>query len=148
MNSLPRRMPTGIDESDGEHADRQGGDRAAQGDVDEGLVDGADQARDRVVGLAADLAADQQVAQRGREGDAQQRRGEHDEGLGVGERLEEAAGLALEAEDGDERDGDDQQREEDRGGDLAGGLGEELAGARGSRGFWGRARGACGRPRS
>ena len=88
-----------------------------------------------MVFFAADLAADQEVAQGRGEGDAEQRRGEHDEGLGVGEWFEEAAGLALEAEDGDEGDGDDQQGEEDRGGDLAGGGGEELAALAGAHVF-------------
>ena len=54
------------------------------------------------------------VTQRRRERDREQRREQHDEGLGVGERLEQPPRLAVQREDRQERHRDDQQREEDR----------------------------------
>ena len=51
-------------------------------------------------------------AQRGVERDGQERRDDHRQRLGVGERLEQAPFLRLEREDGQERDRDDEQREE------------------------------------
>ena len=75
--------------------------------------------------LGRDLAADEQVLQRRRERDRQQRRDQHHERLRVGERLEEAPGLAGEREDRQERHRDDEQREEDRRRHLLGRLDQE-----------------------
>jgi len=76
--------------------------------------------------LGADPSADEEVAKRGREGDGEQGREEHHEGLRIGERPEEPARLPVQCEDRQERDGDDEQREEDGRGDLSRGLGEQL----------------------
>ncbi len=65
--------------------------------------------------------------------DKQRRRG-HGEGLGVGERLEQPALLRFQGEDGQERHGDDEKAEEERGTHLDRGfdhdLGPRLAGRR------------------
>ena len=76
--------------------------------------------------LGADLSPDQDVAQGRGEGDGEDRRDEHHEGLGVGERLEEAPRLAGQGEDRQEGDGDDEQREEDGRGHLTRRFGQEL----------------------
>jgi hypothetical protein len=95
--------------------------------VHEGLVEADDEARDRMLLLRVDLPANEHVPQRRREGDGEQRRDEHHEGLGVGERLEEAPRLAGQGEHGQEGHRDDEEGKEDRGGDLLGRLGEQLA---------------------
>ncbi len=97
-----------------EQPDRDRRLRPPERDVHERLVEADEEARDRVLLLGRDLAADEDVLQRRRERDRQQRRDQHDERLRVGERLEEAPGLAGQREDRQERDRDDEQREEDR----------------------------------
>ena len=49
---------------------------------------------------------------------ARHRGDEHGQGLGIGQRLEQTAFLGLEGQDRKERDGDDQEGEEARTGDL------------------------------
>ena len=94
--------------------------------MDEGLVKRADHARDWVFGLGVNLAAEEEVAERRRHSHREEGRREHDEGLCIRQGLEEATSLSREAEDWQERDGDDAEREEDRRRDLAGRLAEQL----------------------
>ena len=103
---------------EGEGTDEDRRDRAPQSHVDERPVHRDDGSRHRMVGFALDSAAQEKVAQRGRQRDAEHRGGDHDEGLGVRERLEEPATLTVQSEDRNERNGDDEQREEDGGRDL------------------------------
>ena len=60
--------------------------------------------------------------QDGNQRDGKQRREKHREGLGEGQRLKEPSGLSFQREDRDERDGDDQQRKEERAAHLARGM--------------------------
>ena len=76
--------------------------------------------------LRHDAAAHEQDHQRRHQRHRQQCRRRHGEGLGVGERLEQAAFLRLQREDRKERHGDDQEAEEQRRTDLDGGLDQHL----------------------
>ncbi len=76
-------------------------------------VHGAEEPADRIRRFGAEAAPQQQHHERRRQRDRQDRRGEHGEGLGVGERREQPPGLARQREDGQEADRDEQQREED-----------------------------------
>src|SRR5262249_45768126 len=58
--------------------------------------------------------------------DRQQRRRRHGEGLGIGERLEQAAFLRFKREDRQKRDGDEEEAEEQRWPDLDSGVDQYL----------------------
>ncbi len=93
--------------------------RPARRRVDQG-------ARDGVLLLAADAAADEERRERRRERDREHRREAHRVGLGEGERLEEPPLGPLQREHRQERDGDHEQREEDRPADLLHRRGDHL----------------------
>ena len=81
-------------------------------------VDGGEQPADGIGRLGAEPALQQEHHQRRGERDREHRGGEHRERLRVGERHEQSTRLAGQREDGQEADGDQQQREEDRPADL------------------------------
>ena len=89
--------------------EREAADRPVE--IDQG-------ARERVLLLAADAAADEERRDGGHQRDREERREGHGEGLGEGERPEQPPLGPLQREHRQERDGDDQQREEDRPPDL------------------------------
>ena len=70
--------------------------------------------------------AQQEHHQRRCEGDRKNRGGEHGEGLRVGERREQFPCLAGQREDGQEADGDQHEREEDRPPDFLAGVHDDL----------------------
>lgn len=69
-----------------------------------------------------DAATHQPTHQHRNEGDGQAGGNRHGIGLGVGQRREQPPFLGFESEHGQEAEGDDQQRKEQRGSHLAGGL--------------------------
>ena len=93
----------------------------AQGETDERPVDPDQKPVDRIPVLGGDAAADEPDHQHGHERHREQRGEEHREGLGVGQRLEQTARLRLQRKHRHERNGDDEQREEQRLADLLGG---------------------------
>ena len=125
--------------------DQDGGGLEPQRQPDHRPVDPDQEPVHGILVLGHDAAAHEQHHQRRHQRHRQQRRRRHGEGLGVGERLEQAAFLRLEREDRQERHGDDQQAEEQRRPDLDRGLDQHL-GSRLARAA--RAPDACARSRS
>ena len=76
--------------------------------------------------LGNDLSTHEQHHQRRHQRDRQHGRSRHGEGLGVGERPEQAPLLRLESEDRQKRHRNDEQREEQRRADLRCGFDENL----------------------
>ena len=94
-------------------------------EVDHRTIDADQGAVDRIRALAVDLSAHEESHRHRHERQRQQARRRHRKGLREGERLEEPAFLAFEREDGKERDGDDEQRDEERRPDFLRALGDD-----------------------
>ena len=108
-----------------------------EGELDRRPVNPNQEPVHRVLVLRHDAAPHEERHQRRNEKDRQERRRGHGEGLGVGE-LEQPALLRFQGEDGQERHGDDEKAEEERGTHLDRGLDHDLGprlagGARSSR---------------
>ena len=118
---------------------KQGGQRKhdcghamPQNDVDHRPIGRNQEPVHRILVLGHDLAAHEQQHEYRYQRDRQQRATGHREGLGEGQRLEQATFLSLQGEHGQERDGDDHQAEEQRRPDLATGIDDQLGPAAGA----------------
>ena len=98
---------------------------ARQDPVERGPVDARQPAVDRIGVLGRDLAADQIAHQHRDQRNRQQRRARHRIAFGEREWREQSAFLPLKAEHRDEREGDDQQRQEQRRPHLDRGFGDQ-----------------------
>ncbi|CAM5201330.1 hypothetical protein BTHI11S_04872 [Bosea thiooxidans] len=120
---LPRR-PEAEPEDGHRSQDRQG--LGAENAADHRTVERDQAPIDRVAALRNDPSLDEDDHQGWDERHRQERRGCHGEGLGEGERPEQATLLRFQGEDRQERDGDDEQAEEQRRADLASRLDQDL----------------------
>ncbi len=104
--------------------------RTAGREADDRSVQGTQDPVHRVSGFGTDPAADQVAHQDRDQGDRQERRAGHGEGLRIGERFEEAALLLLQREHRQEAERDDEEGEEERRPDLTRTRGYDLPAGR------------------
>ena len=109
-----------------QHGDDQCGFGAVQNPFQARPVHGNQRARDRVFLLVRDTPSDPVAHEDGDQRDRESRCCGHRIGLGERQRSEQATFLCFQREDRHEGQGDDQQREEQRGAHLHGGFGDHL----------------------